>query len=129
MRGTDPPACVQHRPQANADGTINPGFYNRLFSGQESVDLAQLSGEASLADEINAARVAIRRILDYVDARGEALSPAALAQLTTLVFRGADSVARLLKTQEALSGAVADGVVAALEEAARELAQELDLEV
>jgi len=117
VRDSEPPACAAHRREGRA------GFYHRNFSSPELVDLAVNSTENSLSDEIAAARVALRRVLDYLDVRGSDLTPGALAELTALTFRGVDSIARLIKAQQSLAPHPSQDLSSALIRVIEEVAQ------
>jgi len=93
----------------------------------ERADLAALSAERSLEDEIGVARVTLRRVMAQMDQ-----TPAdseTLVKLGALVMTGARTIARLLRDERALTGKAADGIAGAIGQALDELSVELGLEL
>jgi len=136
VRGSDPPQCAAHggkRTEAGDDEESPWSFYHTALSDLEAADLLLLPTDQSLADEIAAARVALRRVLvklqsgmtNDVDKQGHdfqrELTPSEYARLSSLIFAGAKTVAKLLQEQRGLSNKSADGITGAVNQALDEL--------
>lgn len=99
------------------------GFYDTELTDQELADLVIHAANSTLDDEIALARVALRRLMNYLDKKRE-LPPNEMAAIAPHVFGGARSVARLLRDRRALSGDAADGLLGAIATALDELGSE-----
>jgi hypothetical protein len=135
MAGTEPPRCRAHCGRPNKGGAPagnqNPrrhGFYTRSFDPDELADLVMLGDDLTLDDEIAAARVALRRVLDALKANGD-LAAADCAKLAGLVFTGTRTVARLLRDERALSQQAHEGINQAIALALDELGHEWGLDL
>lgn len=93
----------------------------------ELAGLATLSDDSSLANEIDLARVTLRRVMAQMDQTPA--DPETLAKLGALVMSGARTIARLLRDQRALTGQAADGIAGAIGQALDELSIELGIEL
>jgi hypothetical protein len=87
---------------------VKKSFYNSSYTLEEIADLVGLAMDDSLEDELAATRIAIRRVLQQLK---EELSPDEYAHMAGIIFRGTNTVARLLRVQNALSKE-ADQVIA-----------------
>jgi hypothetical protein len=149
-RGSDPPYCVVHRPDTVAErgsgsageqvaeghvagghvvvaGEIDgasgeeAGFYDQAYSMQEIADLMRAAVEGDLRDEMTAARIAVRRVLQQLE---QELSPAEYARMAGLIFQGTSTIARLAQAQRDLSKEAAEewakAIARALDEVGRE---------
>ena len=112
VRGTDPPACSVHAGRAKGGGAPKGnqnarkhGFYSRTLSADELADLLD-DPDLNLDAEIVCARVALRRVLQYLSTDLDQLSAADQVRALALVFHGARTVARLLRDLHALGGDV-----------------------
>lgn len=136
MIGSDPPLCSAHgglqaggRPRRKKKTKEAwPVFYRLAFSPQEMADLRRLATEEGLDEEIAITRIILRRLLLYLRDNAN-LDAATLARLAPLAFRGAQTVAQLLRDQRALSGAASDGIAGAIGQALDELATEWGVEL
>jgi hypothetical protein len=93
---------------------------------EEVALLVNLALDDGLEDEVAASRIAVQRVMEELR---EELSPAEFARLAGLVFRGSDTIARLLRAQRELSGDAADGLAGAISEALDGLGDEWGLEL
>jgi hypothetical protein len=135
MRGTEPPLCVVHR-QAAASRSPDPpldreeetghGFCAADYTVAEIADLVANAADDTLEDEITAVRIATRHVMKRFSQK---LDPAEFRQLTRLLFTGANTLARLLRTQRALSDESDAGLADAISQALDELSQELGVEL
>ena len=105
IRGSEPPRCAGHA------GACAParkhGFYARTFSPDELDDLAVYGAELGLDDEISVARVALQRVFAFLSRDPDRLDPGEYVRAAELAFKGARTVARLLRDREALTGSSA----------------------
>jgi hypothetical protein len=147
VRGSDPPLCSSHAGRARTDDVARPDRLPgpaaaepgetleqdtrapRLEEAPQLEEIALLVNLAlddSLEDEVAASRIAVQRVMEELR---EELSPAEFARLAGLVFRGSDTIARLLRAQRELSGETADGMAGAISEALDALGDELGVEL
>ena len=129
VRGSDPPACSSHL-QASAKGEATglaragfceraeellrllaldeevpeAGFYRHTLSDEELADLVSYAAEESLEDEIACTRIAVRRTLELLNRGSETMSESEFLRAAGLVFRGARTIALLLREQRVLTG-------------------------
>jgi hypothetical protein len=104
MRGRD--ICNSHAglnlgagaPPGNTN-RLDHGFYSRQYTPQEMADLVTLSDITGLDDEIATIRIATRRVMAHLK---EELDPWRFERLTKLVYGGAVTIARLLRTRQLL---------------------------
>ena len=106
VHGTDPPTCASHAKLTIGAGAplgntnrLDHGFYSRQYTHQEMADLVTLSDNAGLDDEIASIRIATRRVMAHLK---EELDPWRFERLTKLVYGGAITIARLLRTRQML---------------------------
>lgn len=102
------------------------GFYSSTYTLEELADLVSHALDDSLDDELSATRVAVRRVIEQLHAE---LPAEEYARLASLVFTGANTVARLLRTQRVLSGDSADSISGAIAVALDELASEWNIDL
>ena len=110
-----PPACIAHAgrrrgsgaPRGNQNARTH-GFYARTLSPQEVGDLVSYAANMSLDDELACARVALRRVLEFVQQDSSDLNQDQYIQVVKLVFYGTRTIARLLRERTTLSDAAAD---------------------
>ncbi len=131
VQGSDPPRCIVHLREAGSElgqGSTPGqwGFYGTTYTPAEIADLVSQTSPNDLQDEITAARVAIRRLLQQFQPE---MDPVEYGKLARLVFTGANSVARLLRTQRVLSGDSADGIAGAIGRALDELSNEIGIDL
>lgn len=131
IRQSDPPLCSAHAghlgaPHGNTNAMTH-GFYARAYTDQEIADLVAHAINESLDDEIGTARVALRRVLELLEA-GQ-LTADEYAKLAGLAFVGSRTIGRLLRDRRALSGESADGIADFLSSALDEVATELGIDV
>jgi hypothetical protein len=77
--------------------------------------------DRSLEDELAAARIAVRRVMEQLQ---EELTPGEYARMAGLVFTGANTISRLMRTQRVLDGQPADNLAKVIHKALDELAEE-----
>jgi soluble lytic murein transglycosylase-like protein len=144
VRDSDSPLCATHggRPAGFADDVVPQHSESNApdaFAAASAVEqdrsapdleevalLVNLALDDGLEDEVAASRVAVQRVMEELR---EELSPAEFARLAGLVFRGSDTIARLLRAQRELSGDAADGLAGAISEALDGLGDEWGLEL
>lgn len=104
-----PPACAIHAgrarggaPPANQNARTH-GFYGRLLSQQEVVDVISHAADMSLDEEIACARVALRRVLEFVQQDAGELDPDQYIQVIKLIFYGTRTIGRLLSERSTLT--------------------------
>lgn len=109
-------------PQPEAEAERDPdGFYRLAYSMREMADLVQSAAEGDLQDELSAARVAVRRVMQQLQ---EELSPAEYARMASLIFRGTSTIAGLMRAQRELSQEASKEWAAALSQALDEMSRE-----
>lgn len=125
VRGSEPPLCPAHSKKTIAQRRKTPvqshGFYNRTYTLEEIADLVNLAVDDSLADELAASRVAVRRVMGQLH---QEMAPEEFSRLAGLVFRGANTIARLVRAQQALAGGASGQLARAIAQALDELAAE-----
>ena len=97
------------------------GFYDGRYTLQEIADLVTLDTGDDLADEVAAARVAVRRLLQHLE---EALTPSEYAHLAQVIFTGTNTIVRLLRAQQDLAEPGTDRITQAIDLALDELSKE-----
>ena len=102
------PSCSEGPAPGNPN-RLSHGFYSRHYTLQEIADLLDQAEVPALDEEITAARIAVRRLLAYIDKDGR-LPDRDLQAAIALVFTGASTVGRLLRHQQLLSGEAADTI-------------------
>lgn len=135
IKGSHPPLCLFHggkkeNPQGDeeAKGTAGEeslGLYGRHFDPQEKADLMDYALEDSLLDEILLIRVDLIRLLDQL--KGP-LSVEDHARLPDLLFKGVNTVGKLMQIQRAISGEPADRFSESIARALDELGPEWNIE-
>jgi hypothetical protein len=101
-------------------------FYKEAYTYQEVADLVDLAVEGELNEELSVVRVALRRAMIRL---GEQLSQAEYARLTSLVFSGATTIARLMQTRRALSLKAAQVIAMAMPKALDEISKEKNVDL
>jgi len=133
VAGSKPPRCYAHggrRPPYTAP-PVFPGddlgdFYGANYSVAEIAALLVRSTDPNLQDEIAAARVATRRVMQRLH---QELDPAEYRRLASLVFTGANTIARLVRAQHDLWAESTEDLAGAIAEALDKLNGELGLEL
>ena len=133
VRESQPPLCATHlkltggagAPDSNQNRRTH-GFYSSTYTVEELADLVSHAIDDSLDDELSATRVAVRRVLEQL--HGE-LPAEEYSRLASLIFTGANTIARLLRTQRVLSGDSADSISGAIAVALDELANEWNVDL
>lgn len=103
------------------------GWYSPVFSVDEIVDLVNLADDTTLDDEIAAVRVALRRVFKIIF--DNELTSDQYAQLISLTFTGANTIARLLRAKKVISGEAADGISGSFATVLDELNDIFDVEL
>ena len=101
-------------------------FYGRTYTLVEIADLVNLPPDDSLEDELAAVRVTIRRAMGQMN---DDLELAEFGRLAALVFTGANTVGRLLRTRREISGQAAEEEAEVIVQALVELEREWNLEL
>lgn len=89
--------------------------------------MINMTADSTLDDEIVSARIHLRRVFEWMSfqhSSGQPLSAEDYIKASTLIFTGTNTIARLLRSQRALSGEAADGIVGAMAQALDELSNE-----
>ena len=130
VHNTDPPLCSAHAGLNKGAGAppgnrnrLTHGFYSRHYTLQEIADLLDLAEVPGLEDEITAARIAIRRLLAYLEENGR-LPNRDFQAAIALVFTGTSTIGRLLRHQQILSGESADTISGGLATILNQLADD-----
>ena len=136
IKASDPPLCLVHggkkggsQGDEEARGTAgeeSPGLYGRHFDPQEKADLVDYALEDSLLDEIALIRVGLIRVLDQL--KGQ-LSVKEHALLTDLLFKGGNTLGKLMRIQRAISGEPADAFSDAIGKALDRLGHKWNLDL
>jgi hypothetical protein len=142
VRGSEPPLCNVHGGAGEASDKVESEASDALVSTsakndaarrerkgadlEEVATLVSLALDDGLEDEVAASRIAVQRVMEELR---EELSPAEFARLAGLVFRGSDTIARLLRAQRELSGDSAEGIAGAIAEALDALGDEWGVEL
>lgn len=126
LHDADPPLCSSHAGRAKGgapagnDNRRTHGFYIQAYTLDELRDLLHLTQEPGILEEIAAARIALRRTLNYLQTNPE-LTPDDFRALINLVFIGASTVARLARTQHLIGGEDQDNLLQAIAQAMDQL--------
>ncbi len=125
VRDSDPPLCSAHSKLVVTLGEKRPppqreSVYKSTYTVEEVAQLLHLAIDHSLDDELTAARVAVRRVLNQLK---DELTPAEYARLASVIFTGANTISRLVRTSHELADKRADEVMAALVKVLHEHAQ------
>jgi uncharacterized protein YjcR len=137
LRESDPPRCSAHAGRNQGAGApkgnqnrLAHGFYSRFYTLEELADLLETADIPELAAEIATARIAVRRVLQFLhDQNGRHLDPQHFHASIALLFTGSSTVARLLRQQRAISGEAADTLTEALAAALEQVGDQLDLDL
>ena len=131
--GGEPAFCSTHTRTPDSGPGTRPGpkkdrvdFYRPAYTMKEVVDLLNSAIDKELSDELDAARVAVRRTLQQLE---QQLLPTEYAQLVNLIFRGTRTIAGLLQAQLDLSRDKSEFLVAALAQALDEIGKEKDADL
>lgn len=122
VRGSDPALCANHldrEPEAS-------GFYERSYSIEEAADLLYKTAEKDLKEELGVTRVTLRRALEQMQ---QELDAAEYARLIELIFRGAHTIADIMRAQNSLSGGGEDFVPPVIGEVLTEIGNERGIEL
>jgi hypothetical protein len=127
VHGTEPPACSIHAgltrggPAERNQNARKHGFYAAGIKPSELRDLIYLPENLdSIDDEIIVAKIALRRVLIFLDHNGD-LTPADFLAAARLVLQATRTVALLLRDKRALGGEAADSFLQSLGVALDEL--------
>ena len=127
VHGTDPPACSIHAgltrggPAERNQNARKHGFYAPGISRDELRDLIYLPEDLdSIDDEIIVAKIALRRVLIFLENNGN-LKPRHFLAAARLVLQATRTVALLLRDKRALGGEAADSFLRSLGVALDEL--------
>ncbi|HET6444437.1 MAG TPA: hypothetical protein VFI27_07630 [candidate division Zixibacteria bacterium] len=131
LRSSDPPLCYAHARIAqsqNEEESSSPGagFYSRCYTLEEIADMVALALDDSLEDELAATRIAVRRVMQQLH---EELSVDEYAHMAGIIFRGTNTVARLLRINKALSKENDSEIATGIGEALDLIGPEYDLEL
>ena len=110
----------------NGPEASRSGFYDRRYTLQEIADLVTLNAGEDLTDEVTAARVAVRRVLQHLE---EALTPSEYAHMAQVIFTGTNTIVRLLRAQQDLADPRAERFNQAIGQALDELSGELKFDL
>jgi hypothetical protein len=122
-RGSDPPRCASHLNQVETEendddeDVADPaagGFYESGYNIKEATGLLYKSGDQSLKAELRVTRMAMRRALEQLRCE---LDPVEYARLIELIFKGAHTVADIMRAQRALAGGDKDLIPPEVDEA------------
>jgi hypothetical protein len=116
-----PPASADNDPAASQPP--GDGFYAGQFTLDEIAGLISSAINGGLDEEVRVTRVTVRRILEKLGL-GQALTEEDYARFAALVLNGAGTIARLLRSQRALSDKAAEGIVGAVGQVLDELSTE-----
>jgi len=133
IRDSDPPLCAAHAGQgapgagpSQDETNVSPGFYVPALLPQE-LDHSLRQSNLTLDEEISLARICLLRVAEALKANGK-LTPEQRIRLAALIFRGASTIARLLRDQQAVSEEGGDRLPAVIGQAVDEAASELGVE-
>ena len=105
LRESDPPLCYVHT-KARYDSAVEgpkqakQGFYSSTYTLKEIADMVGLAMDDTLDDELAASRIAVRRVMQQLH---EELSADEYAHMAGIIFRGTNTIARLLRVNRELS--------------------------
>ena len=107
MKDSNPPLCYAHRNLTiSNDESVGDAerkeqdFYSRYYTLEEVADRVSMAMDDSLDDELVATRIAVRRVLEQFK---KELTADEYAHMASLIFRGTNTVARLLRARKSLS--------------------------
>jgi hypothetical protein len=105
VRGSEPARCASHlgQPQREEEAEKQEAgdFYESAYDVREAADLLYKTAEKELKGELRITRVALRRALEQLR---QELQPSEYARLIELIFKGAHTVADILRVQRSLPG-------------------------
>ncbi|RPI58381.1 MAG: hypothetical protein EHM56_01960 [Chloroflexi bacterium] len=129
-RDSDPPLCAAHagRCAPGADppedeANASRGFYFPALLPEE-LDHTLRQSNLTLDEEISLARICLLRVAEALKANGK-LTPEQRIRLAALIFKGASTVARLLRDRQAVSDEPGDTLSSAIGPAVDIAASEL----
>ena len=134
IRGSDPPLCSPHSRHnglalLDNQNARTHGFYSRVIHPHELADLLEHGGATALDSEIAIARVALRRLFDYL-AQSFDLRPLDYARLANVAFHGVRTIARLQRDRQTLVAAASEDLFSeAINYALDELSAEWGVEL
>lgn len=114
------------------------GLYDQIYTLEEYLQMLAGSSEEELTDEIGLARIAMSRLakrMGRLDAAGQEEwvhgegKMAEYGLIVELLFKGADTIARLVREQRRLKRDGDGGVESAIAEALDELGEEWGIEL
>jgi len=132
-RDSDPPLCAAHAGQcapsadpSEAEAKTSRGFYFPALLPEE-LDHTLRQSSLTLDEEISLARICLLRVAEALKANGK-LTPEQRIRLAALIFKGASTVARLLRDRQAISDEPGDGLLSAVRQAVDKAWSELGVE-
>jgi hypothetical protein len=132
VRGSEPALCSAHGgiEAAAAAGAWRKHIptYRRSKRRRAAEEKADAAAERQLAPEIVGVRRLLHRLFMELAEKPE-MDLATMVKLAPLAFKGALTVAQLLRDERALSGEAADGIAGAIAQALAELGTEWGVEL
>ncbi len=131
LRESDPPLCYAHSRDGSAsddDNTIpaKQDFYSRYYTLEEIADMVGMAMDNTLDDELAATRIAVRRVMQQLK---KELTADEYAHMASLIFRGTNTVARLLRIKRSLSKEMESDFEAGIGEALNSVGDEVGLDL
>lgn len=113
MIGSLPPLCSVHQGIAHAlssnKNRETHGFYSTTYTAAELSSLLQIPTDTGLIPEIALARISLQRLAIFLTDTSQ-LDSDSLFALTSLLFTGTSTIARLVRTQNSLGSSGADSL-------------------
>jgi hypothetical protein len=131
LRESDPPLCYVHtkvRTEETEEESkaAKQSFYSPTYTLKEIADMVGLAMDDTLDDELAASRIAVRRVMQQLH---EELSADEYAHMAGIIFRGTNTVARLLRINRELSEEMDIQLAAGIGEALDMLGGEIGLDL
>ena len=109
VRDSDQPLCASHLKASHREASRQPrpteagslGFYDGAYPVEEAIDLLYKPQARNLKGELGLTRLAVRQALLRLK---QELDPAEFAQLIALIFKGAHTIADIIRIQRSISG-------------------------
>jgi len=108
VRHGDEALCASHRKarrleaiqQLRQTEASALGFYEGPYSVEQAADMIYTTQAANMKDELRVTRVAVRHTLMRLQ---QELEPAEFARLIALIFKGAHTIAAIIRVQRSIS--------------------------
>lgn len=131
LRESEPPLCYAHSRDGyggDDDSTIpaKQDFYSRYYTLEEIADMVGMAMDNTLDDELAATRIAVRRVMQQLK---NELTADEYAHMASLIFRGTNTVARLLRIKRSLSKEMESDFEAGIGEALNGYGDEVGLDL